>query len=220
MEAERNINVVTERDNVYPEQSRRIKSVVGDKDMNKLNWLKFIEFWSQFYNDSQNLDEKFYYPNISNEGLLKPDALDELWLWKMGQYYFKIFQKQIKLIKEEKGAILKLRKSNFNHEVLYNFSKRFFPSGLIYQIFLMHICKPEEYPIFDQHVFRAFTFITKKEMAHKPKNIKDYWKYREFVFQIYKEYKISLRDIDKGLMAFGQFLANPSKILKYQCHGH
>ena len=182
--------------------------------MNKLNLCEFIKFWSQFYNDSQNLDEKFYYPYISNSGLLKDDALDQLWLWKMGKYFLKICQKQIKLIKENKEDILKFRKSNPNQEVLCNFSKRFFPTGLIYQIFLMHICRPEEYPIFDQYVFRTFMFITKKERVDKPKNIKDYLEYKEFIFHIHRRCKISLRDIDKGLMAFGQFLANPSKILK------
>lgn len=161
-----------------------------NKDIKKLNWQKFIEFWSQFYNDSQNLDEKFYYPYISNEGLLKADALDKLWLWKMGKYYFKVFQKQIELIKENKKAVLKFRKSNSDHEILYDFSKKFFPTGLIYKIFLMHICKPEEYPIFDQHVFRAFTFITKKEIVDRPRNIEDYWRYGEFIFQIHREYKI------------------------------
>jgi len=182
--------------------------------MNKLSLQKFIEFWSQFYNDSQNPDEEFYYRYISKEGFLKADALDKLWLWKMGKYYFKVFQKQINLIKEKKEDILKFRKSNSDQRVLYDFSKRFFPFGLIYQIFLMHICKPEEYPIFDQHVFRAFTFIIKKEIVDKPKNPEDYWRYREFVLKVSKERKISLRDIDKGLMAFGKFLANPSRILK------
>lgn len=180
----------------------------------KLIWKEFIDFWSQFYNDSQNLDEKLYCPYISDGGLLKEDSLDKLWLWKMGKYYFTIFKKQIKLIEENKEDIFKFRKSNSDQEILFNFSKRFFPAGLIYQIFLMHICKPEEYPIFDQHVFRAFTFITKKEIVDKPQNIRDYWRYREFISQIYKEYKISLRDIDKGLMAFGQFLKNPQKFLK------
>lgn len=181
--------------------------------MNKLNWRKFIEFWSRFYNDSRNPDEKLYYPYISNKGLSETDALDKLWLWKMGAYYFKIYQKQIKTIKEKREDILIYRGSNPDQEILYNFSKRFFPAGLIYPIFLMHICKPEEYPIFDQYVFRAFTFIIKKEMIDKPKNIKDYWEYKKFVSQI-KKCGISLRDIDRGLMAFGQFLSNPSKILK------
>lgn len=182
------------------------------------NLQKLIEFWSQFYDDSQNLDDKFYYPYISNEGLLETDALDKLWLWKMGKYYFRIYQQQIRRVKEKKKDVLKFRKYNSDQESLYKFSKSFFPAGLVYPIFLMHICKPEEYPIFDQHVFRAFTFITKKEIVDRPKNIniKDYWRYKEFVLQIYKERKISLRDIDKGLMAFGQFLANSSKILKKQ----
>jgi len=182
--------------------------------MKKLNLCEFIKFWSQFYNDSQNSDKNLYYPYISNEGILRGDALDKLWLWKMGEYFFGIFQEQVRLTKEKKEDILEFRKSNPDYEVLYNFSRKFFPAGLIYPIFLMHICKPEEYPIFDQHVFRAFSFITRKEMIDRPESIKDYWRYRDFVFSVHKNYEISLREIDKGLMAFGQFLTNPAKILR------
>jgi hypothetical protein len=182
--------------------------------MNELDWKKFIGFWSQFYTAGTNPDDKFYYPFISDEGLSKVSALDELWLWKMGKYYFTVFWKQLESIKQNKENILKFRALDPGFEILHAFSKKFFPGGLIYQIFLMHICRPEEYPIFDQHVFRAFTFITKKEIVDKPKNIQDYLGYKQYIFEIRKESGISLREIDKGLMAFGQFLAKPEKFLK------
>jgi hypothetical protein len=186
-----------------------------NKDMNKLNWQKFIKFWSQFYNDSQNLDEKLYYPYISDEGFLKKDDfLKNLWRWKMQVHYNnKSNQRALKLMEENKEIIRSFRNSRSSFDDLYNFSGKIFRSGIIYSIFLFHICKPSEYPIFDQHVFRAFTFIAKKEIIKDTKDIKNYWEYRDFVFCIHRKCKISLRDIDKGLMAFGQFLVNPSKIL-------
>lgn len=181
----------------------------------KLNLQEFIKFWSQFYSDNQNFDEKFYYPYISNEGLLKDDFLKNLWRWKMQVHYNNSSnQRALKLMEENKEIIRNFSKSNPDFDDLYNFSRKIFRSGIVYSIFLFHICKPEEYPIFDQHVFRAFTFITKKEIIKDTTDIKDYWKYRDFVFSIHRRYKVNLRDIDKGLMAFGQFLDSPQKFLK------
>lgn len=184
--------------------------------MNKLNWEKFLNFWSQFYDDSQDIDKKLYYPYIDDKGLLKGGSLKNLWRWKM-QVHFKNenSQRALMLMEKDKKTILNYRKSNPSFNTLYNFSKKIFKNGIVYSIFLMHICRPEEYPIFDQHVFRSFVFITKKEIVDKPEKIEDYLKYRKFVLFVHKKHKIDLRKIDKGLMAFGQFLVNPSKILKY-----
>lgn len=181
--------------------------------MKKLDWKEFINFWSQFYSDSQN-DNTLYYPYINDNGLLGDDSLRNLWLWKMqGFFKYKKSQKALKSMEEKKKIIVNFRKSKSSFNDMYNFSREIFRSGIVYSVFLIHICKPEEYPIFDQHTFRSFNFITKKEFGKKPKDKKDYLKYRRFVFRIHKKHKINLRDIDKGLMAFGQFLSNPQKLL-------
>jgi len=183
--------------------------------MNKSDWQKFIEQYSKDYDDSQDRDGKLYYPYISDEGFLKKDDfLKNLWQWKMQvHYYNKNSKKALKLMEGKKEKIRNFRKSKPSFDELCNFSREIFPTGLIYPIFLMHICKPEEYPIFDQHVFRAFTYRTKNIIVDKPKSIEDYQKYKEFVFQI-KKYGFSLRSIDKSLMAYGQSLVNSKKILK------
>jgi len=182
--------------------------------MKKLDWKEFINFWSQFYNDSRDRDEKLYYPYISNNGLLKDDSLRNLWCWKMG-HHFKSKNNQIalKLMEEKKKLFINFRRSKPSLNDLHNFSKKIFRNGIVYSVFLIHICKPEKYPIFDQHVFRSFIFITKKEIVKQPTDIKDYHKYKDFVLSISRKYKIDLRNIDKGLMSFGQFLANPQKFL-------
>lgn len=179
----------------------------------KLSWRNFINFWKQFYDNRKHPDEKFYYPYIND--LSKEDFLDKLWLWKMSFHLFsKNNQRKLALMKEDKETIRNFRKSNPSFNDLYNFSRKIFQTGVVYPVFLIHICKPNKYPIFDQNVFRAFIFITKKKIVDLPKNIRDYLNYRKFVFEIHKKHKISFRDIDKALMAFGQFLDNPQKFLK------
>jgi len=184
--------------------------------MKKLNLYEFIKFWSQFYNDRKYPDGKLYDPYISDEGFFgKNEFLRNLWKWKM-QVHFnkKSNQKALKLMEEQRETIRNFRKSKIGFKDLYDFSGKIFKNGIIYRIFLIHICKPEEYPIFDQYVFKAFSFIVKKEIVKDPKDIKEYLRYRDFVFSVHKNCGISLREIDKGLMAFGQFLTNPAKILR------
>lgn len=179
----------------------------------RLNWQRFIEFWSQFYNDTIHSDEKFYNPYIND--LSKDDFLDKLWRWKMGVYFkSRNNQKALGLMRENIENIRNFRKSNPAFSKLYEFSEKIFKSGIIYRIFLIHICRPDDYPIFDQHVFRAFIFITTRKLIDTSQRTEDYLDYRKFVLKINKQYGITLRDTDKALMAFGQFLSNPQKFLK------
>lgn len=180
----------------------------------KLDWRQFVDFWSQFYNEHDRYPDKVYYdPYIKD--LSQDNFLDKLWLWKMQVHYHnKRNKRALKLIKENIETIRNFRSSNPTFNILYDFSKKIFKSGVVYSVFLIHICKPQQYPIFDQHVFRSFIFLTTGKIIKMPKNIKDYLRYKKFVLKIYKRYKINLRDIDKALMAFGQFLDNPQKFLQ------
>lgn len=179
----------------------------------KLNWSQFIDFWKEYYYNPKNQDEKYYYPYIDN--LSKNDFLEKLWRWKMQVHFYNRYnQKALKLMEENKETIRNFRGSKPTFEELYIFSRKIFKSGVVYQIFLMHICKPNEYPIFDQNVFRSFIFLTTGKIIKTPQDIQEYLDYKEFVFKINKKYNIKLRYIDYALFAFGQFLANPKKFLK------
>ena len=78
--------------------------------------------------------------------------------------------------------------------------------------FLLHIIRPEEYPIFDIHVYRAYTFITngKSDELANYNNPKKYILYKERYLPFYSSLTAlsgcSLTDIDKALWAFGKFI--------------
>lgn len=182
--------------------------------MNKrLNYSEFIKIWAQFYDNSGHPDEKFYFPYINN--LSKDNFLDKLWRWKMGVHFKnKNSQKALKLMKENIEDIRDFRKSNVTFDKLYKFSEKIFKNGIVYRIFLVHICKPNDYPIFDQHVFRTFIFLKTGRIIDFPRGIQDYLDYRKFVLKIHEDYSLNLRNADKAFMAFGQFLINPKKFLK------
>lgn len=96
-------------------------------------------------------------------------------------------------------------------------------------MFLFHIIWPNKFSILDQHVIRTFIFLKEGKLEKSTdvlirqdeiqmNNSSLYYRYNEFVHKISKEHNISLRDIDKALMAFGKFLAGPLKNLgKYSC---
>lgn len=181
--------------------------------MKKLDWSQFIDFWKQFYDDRKHPDNEFYFPYIND--LSKENFLEKLWQWKMGVHYKNSnSQRVLKLMRKEKVTIRDYRKSQSTFEELWRFTGNIFRTGIIYKVFLVHICKPDDYPILDQNAFRAYTFITTGKLVKEPKNLEDYQNYRRFVLKIHQRCKISLRDIDRGLMTFGQFLSNPQRKVK------
>jgi hypothetical protein len=86
-----------------------------------------------------------------------------------------------------------------------------FPNGAVFQIFLLHIARPYQYPIADQHVFRAYALHN----AQSPTITWDtYTGYRNYFSQIAQTLEIQevpanmreLKRIDDALNAFGKFL--------------
>ena len=79
-------------------------------------------------------------------------------------------------------------------------------TGLIWRVYLLHIARPDDYPIVDQHVLRAYHFLTFGEISELEQTLETYFSYREFFFKIARESGKEPRLVDKALMAFGQYL--------------
>ncbi len=85
--------------------------------------------------------------------------------------------------------------------------------GSIWKIFLLHIIKPHEFPIYDQHVYRAYKYIEKntiEEISNVNRN-----KYQNYLNQylvFFDELKLKAKEceskeIDEALWAFGKILS-------------
>lgn len=188
----------------------------------------FTNFWKEYYDNSGKTDQDYYNPYINRE--LTKTSLDKLWQWKMQDQYNRFPDKREQVWKmcndvERLKEFQKQDLSEYVFSQLLEYSYSIFRSGNVYRIFLFHIIWPNEFTILDQHVIRSFIFLQRGNLEKDTKyliridNIKLYNgclynKYNHFVRMINKEYGISLRDIDKALMAFGQFLNNPQKFLK------
>jgi len=86
-----------------------------------------------------------------------------------------------------------------------------FPTGIVFQVFLLHIARPHVYPIADQHVFRTYGV---HRVVKAPKTWTTYTGYQAYFSDIAEAMGIArmtsavrdLKRIDNALMEFGQFL--------------
>ena len=169
---------------------------------NTANIDEFISFWSRFYNYPI---EELYTPRINKKQYSKDDLV-QLFVWKNGS---RLSQKKHKALQEiiDKLELINRLKSKF---CLNAFLKEFrFVKGAIWKTYLLHIIAPDGYPIFDQHVCRAFYFISKgqrKEISTKnPDKEKVYFnEYVDFFNELTG--KPNRKKLDEALWAFGKFL--------------
>lgn len=88
----------------------------------------------------------------------------------------------------------------------WNFISSIVKTGLVWKVYLLHIARPDDYPIIDQHVLRARHFLTCGEISEPEQSLSTYSSYKEFFFKVVKESGKESREVDKALMSFGQYL--------------
>lgn len=84
-------------------------------------------------------------------------------------------------------------------------------NGKIWGVFIAHIAQPTNFPILDQHVIRAYKYITTGKINDKyPNNQKEFFdfykEYTTFFKKLNNELNQGYRIIDKTLWAFGKAL--------------
>lgn len=168
---------------------------------------KFVREWSAIYDYK---DEHKYTNNIKT-GLDNDIALMKLFEWKNGTGD-KIHDGKMKRVNDfkSKREELKQLKKNFSLE---KFEELIEPNkgSVIWKIFLLHIVKPERYPIYDQHVYRSFRFFTKGAIEERPKKDKDYYEtykneYVDWFNALKEKYGLNPREMDKSFFMYGRTL--------------
>jgi hypothetical protein len=165
-----------------------------------VNQDQFVKFWSRWYIYP---NEKMYDNNIRHE--LTKERILELYCWKNGKT----------LSDKKKRSVLQnfVQRKKELEQIQSDpkeFLKSFAKGGAIWRIFWLHCWKPDQFPIYDQHVHRAMAFIEtgapEEIPQYDPKKIDAYIdRYLPF----HKQFaQIDRRDVDKALWAFGKFIAN------------
>lgn len=172
----------------------------------------FIEFWEQRYNYP---DENLYTNNIM--GPHTEERLKELFHWKIGS---RLFEHTLPSI--QKSFISRIGEASVLPADVppCDFLEIFARGGVIYRIFWLHCWFPDRFPIYDQHVHRAMTYIQEgkpDELAKVPdqKKIDLYLKRYLLFFKPFGETDMPFsvradgvrgRRADRALWAFGKSL--------------
>jgi hypothetical protein len=171
------------------------------------DWMSFIDFWSSmyFYKLEDNYNSRINKRIFDEEDILK------LYIWKNGTGLSKA-----KKISIETKIITNLdhindSKANQNYDLNDHLSK-YRNVSAVWSIFLLHLIHPKNFPIYDQHIHRAFVFITGTDDYHKiDEKLTDNLKFK-FYSEIYLPFieenlkDFDLKKIDEAFFAFGQFL--------------
>jgi len=169
------------------------------KDLNQ-----FIEYWSKLY--SYPL-EKLYNERIWKKQFDIAD-IQSLFVWKNGMNLSELKQKSLnEKIKPNLKLINRWKLDSFD---LNSFEESFSNLSAVWKIFLLHIIKPNMYPIYDQNIHRAFNYIHNLEYSNissslKKKEKEDFYfnKYLCFIDSIEN---INLKKLDEAFFSFGKFI--------------
>lgn len=130
--------------------------------------------------------------------------------WKNANPLSKKKQVQAQKLKDNKSFLNRFRKlpeiSTDELEKFWVLVSSIIKTGIVWRVFILHITRPTDYPIVDQHVLRAWNYLITGSVKEPEKNWDNYEKYRIFFLDIARQSGNDFRTVDRALMAFGQFL--------------
>lgn len=86
--------------------------------------------------------------------------------------------------------------------------------GLIWSVFVLHCVRPEVFPLYDQHVYRAYRWLATDGIEcpnSAPASWPEYKAYADWFKGVVVEHPMSYWIVDRGLWTFGKSLKRPAK---------
>ncbi len=81
--------------------------------------------------------------------------------------------------------------------------------GFIWTIFVLHCFYPKIYPLYDQHVYRAYKFMVsegKECPSFAANDWNEYLQYKTFFHDLLEELNLNYWNLDRGLWAYGKHI--------------
>jgi len=157
-----------------------------------------------------------YQANLNLGSELTVENVSLLWRWK-NQRYGSPFTGPTQQILGDINAFRRLGSAGEQEERefwerAYGISPR-----IVWQVFLFHMARPDDYPIFDRHVMRAYIAITTGYLRLNPgeasmlcrsydRFCSTYGGYKGFFLQLVAETGFPPKKVDRALWAFGRHL--------------
>ncbi|MDI9363706.1 MAG: hypothetical protein QM541_02055 [Flavobacterium sp.] len=175
---------------------------------------EFINTWAKGYN---YLNMELYTDIIYKTQYTTTD-LQNLFVWKNGMPLSSKKEISFQEKLNKKLPIINELKNNWEED---RFNDEFNNISSVWRIFLMHIIQPKQYPIFDQHVYRAFKYIVEQEInsalpIYDKSRMKIYFnEYLPFYLNCVENMDESFtsKQLDDALWMFGKFLNEYPKLL-------
>ena len=165
---------------------------------------EFISFWSKLYAyDNAALYDKIHYKVLSEKDI------KDLYQWKNGMKLSQAKEKSLNIKILKKLNIINSLRATTEFDLDY-FLKEFKEVSVVWKVFLLHIISPTMYPIYDQHIHRAYRFMNNEASdgikASMNESVKLKFYFEEY-YPFVKESKIKdLKKMDEAFFAFGQFI--------------
>ena len=165
------------------------------------NPIQFVEFWLQRY---EYANEHLYDSNIGHE--LTEQRIFELFVWKNGTPLSERKRNSVAQNFVARRGELEQFQNNIDPRC---FANHFSQGGAIWRIFWLHCHRPDEFPIYDQHVHRAMAFLQTGEIEEIPQQYdpRKIDAYIERYLPFHEQFAdIDGRSVDKALWSFGKFI--------------
>lgn len=167
----------------------------------------FVNYWKRFY-DFPN--DKLYSENIIHTRF-DDIHIRKLFEWKNAM---PLEGSGGKFRSLEEKVLTKLNRINqYKVSDLIDFDQfndDFKDISVVWRVFILHIIKPQHYPIYDQHVHRAFEFIHDGKWDDIKNTMQDKVKiefYKEKYLPFIDQHRdINLKELDEAFFSFGRFL--------------
>ena len=169
----------------------------------------FIDLWSQMY-DHQNAYEHNYVNHIKPDKPFTHKDLLELYEWLTGAGLGRI---RTAAIKDKIYAHIDyINDMKFENSInIDEFQKKFSSVSAVSRIFLLHLIKPEVYPLYDTNIHIAYNYIhgISNEQQPYPRREEDRMKFYfrkilPFVTSI--KGNNSIKKVDEALNSYGQMV--------------
>jgi hypothetical protein len=180
---------------------------------------EFVAFWKRLYHGFDNAK----YKAVVSKDKLDTEDIRKLFLWKnnMGEGLTPKKKVFIDYVIKEIHTVNLLKRS-FSWSL---FEEKFSKRGPVWIITLLHAINQNEFPIYDQHAYRAYSFIDTGKLVSKSEIPKSHQ-----VFKVYKMYKAFFdrlknqvsdytpKEVDEALWAFGKFLSLYPQMISDTCN--
>lgn len=181
---------------------------------------EFVDFWSARY--SNEVGEEYYWNNAQwpEDDDLIWEHFENLLRWKE-QARFR--QGAVERVGQRKEELLWFMKTLHDVEAwderdivadVREAQMKLKTDRIVRPVLACHYARPEQFPLYDQHVWRAWGriagWLKREHFSQEPRTPETYAEYRAFALGLARELGGSsvedLRCLDKALMAFGQSL--------------